>query len=343
MTADGTRSDAQGRGDAMTSFEISLQTAQNLGKLNRQGVPCFLGSTPAHGPDDLRGADVAILGVPFVSPLIGYENDVAPRKVRIAGLFYAGSYIAELDIDPADTLTIVDYGDVAFPFGDTPAASAAVSAAVGEVLAAGCLPVTIGGNAPAASFAVAQALAAHDASPIGVISFDGHTDTAADWGDAPNSSNWVRAASLALAALRPENHVQIGMRGMNNRRADMAFFRERGMRTIMAPEVHALGSKQLAAEAVAHAGQGVDRVWLAVDLDVLDNADAPDWDWPDPYGVRAADILETAYAAGRSGKLCGISLMMIGGMVHSVQRLALWIVLYGLAGVAADKAERSRG
>ena len=322
----------------MTSFEISLQTAQNLGALNRQGVPCLLGATAAHGPEDLQGADVAVVGVPFVSPLIGYENDVAPRKVRIAGLAYAGSCLPELDIDPAESLAIVDYGDVDFPFGDTAAASAAVAATVGEILAAGCLPVTIGGNAPASSFAVAQALAGHDPSPIGVISFDGHTDTAPDWGDEPNSSNWVRAAYLALDALRPENHVQIGMRGMNNRRQDMAFFRERGMRTIMAPEVHELGSKRLAQAAVAHAKKGVDRLWLAVDLDVLDSTETPDWEWPDPYGVRAADVLETAFAAGQSGKLCGVSLMMIGGTVASVQRLAVWIVLYALAGVAQSRA-----
>ena len=44
--------------------------------------------------------------------------------------------------------------------------------------------------------------------------------------------------------------------------------------------------------------------------------------------------LETAFAAGQSGKLCGISLMMIGGTVYSVQRLAVWIIMYGLAGYA---------
>lgn len=323
----------------MTSFEIFHRVADRIGQLNRQGVPCFLGSTPALGPDDLQAADVAIVGVPFVSPLIGYENDVAPRKVRIAGLNYAGSYIAELDVDPAESLAIVDYGDVDFPFGDTASASAAVEATVGELLAAGCLPVTIGGNAPASSFAVAKALANHSNSPIGIISFDGHTDTAADWGDEPNSSNWVRASYRALDTLRPGNHVQIGMRGMNNRRADMAFFRENGMRTIMAPEVHALGSVRLAEEAVRHATSGVARLWLAVDMDVLDNADAPDWEWPDPYGVHAADILETAFAAGRSGKLCGISLMMIGGNVYSVQRMAVWIILYGLAGYALAQGQ----
>jgi len=99
-----------------------------------------------------------------------------------------------------------------------------------------------------------------------------------------------------------------------------------------------LGSRGLAEAAVRHAGDGVDRIWLAVDLDVLDSSETPDWDWPDPYGVRAADILQTAFAAGRSGKLCGVSLMMIGGNVYSVQRLAVWIILYALAGYALARS-----
>ena len=102
----------------------------------------------------------------------------------------------------------------------------------------------------------------------------------------------------------------------------------------MAREVSELGSRRLAAEAVRHATSGVDRLRLAVDLDVLGSAETPDWDWPDPYGLRAADVLETAFAAGQSGKLCGLSLMMIGGNAYSVQRMACWIVMYALAGYA---------
>ena len=324
----------------MTSFEISLGVAQRTDKLNRQGVPVFLSSEALQSLDDLQGADVAIVGVPFVSPLIGFENDVAPRKVRIAGLNYWGSYIAELDVDPAESLKILDYGDIDFPFGDTNAAVNAVEEVIGQVLDADCLPVTIGGNAPASSFAVANALARRASGKIGVISFDGHCDTAAIGGSEANSSNWVRVSYEQNENLSRPNHVQIGMRGMTNRRADMAFYRDNGMRTIMAREVHELGSHRLAEEAVRHASDGVDQIWLAVDMDVLDASDTPDWDWPDPYGVRAADVLETAFAAGQSGKLCGLSLMMIGGNVYSVQRLAVWIIMYGLAGYALAEGKK---
>lgn len=318
----------------MTSFELSLEMAQRANLLTRQGVPVFMGSRPMQTNADLQSADVAIVGIPFVSPLIGFENDIAPGKVRIAGLNYWGTYIAELGVDPAETLAIVDYGDIDLPFGDTEGSVLAVARALGEIIGAGCLPATIGGNAPASSYAVANVLAAHTPGSIGVISFDGHCDTAADWGDDANSSNWVRASYLKNPQLSPANHVQIGLRGMSNRREDMSFYRERGMRTIMARDVRDVGSKHLAAEAVRHATDGVDQLWLAVDLDVFDSTETPDWAWPDPYGLRAADVLETAFAAGKSGKLRGLSVMMIGGNVYSVQRLACWIVMYCLAGYA---------
>jgi arginase family enzyme len=168
--------------------------ARRADRRTRQGVPVFMGARPMETMADLAGADVAIVGIPYVSPLLGYENDIAPRKVRLAGLSYWGTYVPELDVDPAEALAIVDCGDVDFPFGDTGAAIDAVETAVGEVLAAGCLPVTIGGGSPVASLAVANALADQATGAIGVINFDGHCDTAPDGGDEATAWNWVRTA-----------------------------------------------------------------------------------------------------------------------------------------------------
>jgi arginase family enzyme len=105
----------------------------------------------------------------------------------------------------------------------------------------------------------------------------------------------------------------------------------------MSRDVREMSPRRLAEEAVSTAIAGTDKIWLAVDLDVLDFCHLPEWDWPDPYGVDPAHILETAYAAGKTGKLCGVSLMMIGGNIPSALRIANWIVLYALAGHAASK------
>ena len=145
------------------------------------------------------------------------------------------------------------------------------------------------------------------------------------------------AAYEANLALSRKYNVQIGLRGMNNRPVGMAYFRHSGMRTIMAREARAIGSMSLAETAVSNTVEGVDHLWLAVDLDVLDSSDTPNWDWSDPNGLVAGDIPETAYLAGKSGKLCGVWLMMIGGMIASVQRIAVWIIMYALAGYAEAK------
>ena len=100
----------------------------------------------------VRGAHVAVLGVPFLSSLVGQDNDVAPRNVRISGLKYAGTFLPELGIDPMKRLRGVDYGDVDLRLGDMAGSLSAVETAVGEMVDAGCLPVTIGGNAPADSY-----------------------------------------------------------------------------------------------------------------------------------------------------------------------------------------------
>ena len=40
------------------------------------GVPTFLGVTPAYSPTDLRDADAAIIGVPYLTPLFGFDADL---------------------------------------------------------------------------------------------------------------------------------------------------------------------------------------------------------------------------------------------------------------------------
>lgn len=304
---------------------------------NRQGYPCFLGMQPATSPADLQGADVAVLGVPFISSLVGQDNDIAPRNVRIAGLKYGGTHLPELAVDPMASLHGVDYGDVDLRLGDMKGNLATVESAVAELVEAGCLPITIGGNAPCSSYSVIKAISRSHAGPIGVINLDGHCDTRP--GDAePNSSNWVRAMYQDVHGIRPENHVQIGIRGMNNPRESYDFFAEQGIRVISGLEASRMGSQRLAEEAVSHAVTGTTGIWFAIDFDVLDPSALPDWEEPDPVGLSAVDMLLTAYEAGRSGKLLGISLMMINGNKESIHHMAVWTVLYALAGVAQAKA-----
>jgi agmatinase len=307
---------------------------------NRQGIPCFLGSTPAYTTTDLGGADLCVLGIPYVSPIVGFENDLAPRNVRIAGLRYGSTFLPEFGLDPMATLKVVDWGDVELPFGDLKRSLGLVEEAVEKILDAGALPITLGGNAPCAGYSVAKALVERWPNQLGVVSLDGHCDTSPEQGEEPNSSNWVRSMYLTIPNMRLQNHVQAGIRGMNNARDRVAFYTDRHMRVITAWEAMKMGPERFAEEAVTHAANGVAKIWLAIDMDVFDISATPDWILPDPMGLTTRDVLTTAYAAGRTGKLAGISIMMVAGLKESVHWMVLFTVMYALAGLA--EAGKSR-
>lgn len=325
----------------MPRVEFGGPAATRAWTPNRQGYPCFPGTRPAADVAAIRGGDAAVLGIPYVSGLVGQDNDLAPRNIRIAGLRYGGTYLPELDLDPMAHLAVFDLGDVDLPLGNMDASLTAVERAVADVIDAGCLPITIGGNAPCASYAVIKAIAARAPGSLGLVNLDCHCDTRP--GDAsPNSSNWVLAMYDTFGGVRAENHIQIGLRGPANLADRVQFYRDRNIRIVTGLQAMQLGSARLAEEAVAHAGKGTGGIWFAVDYDVCDPSALPDWDEPDPLGLSAADVLLCAYAAGRSGKLVGVSLMMINGQKDSIHRLAVWTVLYALAGIAEARKARER-
>src|ERR1700704_3831341 len=90
-------------------------------------------------PDDLAGADVAILGAPF-DLAVTYRPGTrfGPRAVRIADDVGVGARASiELGLDPYAELAVVDYGDAAAPPSDVLAAHASIQERVGEILTAG--------------------------------------------------------------------------------------------------------------------------------------------------------------------------------------------------------------
>src|SRR3954451_20552417 len=80
-------------------------------------TPTFLGVPVALGPADLQGADVVIIGAPFAAgwgkQYGGLDKEewlAGPKRVRQQSIRYT-TYIQDFDIDLADHLKIVDFGD----------------------------------------------------------------------------------------------------------------------------------------------------------------------------------------------------------------------------------------
>ena len=81
-------------------------------------TPTFMGVPHAQDRRDLAGADVAIIGAPYVAGTQGKyagvdksEWLVAPKRVRQQSIRYPSGYVQDFDLDIFEHLRVVDFGD----------------------------------------------------------------------------------------------------------------------------------------------------------------------------------------------------------------------------------------
>lgn len=301
-------------------------------------TPSFLGVPVARSPAELRGAGAVILGLPYRLAEFPSGAELAPRHLRVAAAKFRGGFLPELDLDPLQALRVVDYGDVAIDQNDVEASNASAQRAVRDIVEAGAIPITVGGNAPVASFACLAGIAAATAGAVGVVNLDEHSDNREEFrGSRMNAFTWV-ARALEIPNVAPANWAQVGMRGPGNVREQLAWFREKRVHLYTAREHRELGTEALLKSALDAAASGTRALWLGVDWDVLDTSAVPGWAYPDPLGLSAADLLRFSFELGRAEPpLAGYAMMGLPSQSLPGLWLACWSILYALAGVCARR------
>jgi agmatinase len=329
-----------------TTFTSKFSLIQQVPIPNlRDDVPTFMGMPHARTAADLKGADVAIIGVPYdrtatagrpADQWAGYRE--APAHVRRASLRFAG-YVPELDLDVFEHLSLVDYGDAEI-VPDLDRSIDNVARKVQEALAGGCLPVTIGGFSPCASYAVIQGVAAATPGTIGVISLDAHCDNQdTEYGPqgsrAPGSATWERRMWDDFKNVDPTRHVEIGIRGPRNTRAQLQTYRDLGAACYTAPKAREMGIEAVCREAVPKAFAGTARTWLHLDMDVLDIGAIPNWG-DEPLGLSTWEVIKIVHEAGKAG-LDGLSFVYVAPNSAGAAAVVCYTIVYFLAGRVLGK------
>ena len=109
------------------------------------GLLSFCGLPYTEDPAELEGMDVAIVGAPLdelVSERPGTR--LGPRAIRAASAI-PGPHLAA-GIDPLNALRVVDFGDAGVLPADPVRSHAAIEATVADVVAAGAVPIVLGGD-----------------------------------------------------------------------------------------------------------------------------------------------------------------------------------------------------
>jgi|TARA_Y100000588_G_scaffold110613_1_gene121253 agmatinase len=323
-------------------------------------TPTFMGVPRASDLAALAGADVAIIGAPYVAGSAGKYAGVdkaewvlAPQRVRQQSARYPSGYIQELDIDIFEHLRVVDMGDAEIsPDVNTHPtaenilkAQTAVESLVNQALDAGAIPVVIGQNSPCGSYAIAKPIAERSKGKVGMISTDTHWDSRPlDYltGDSriAGSGNWKSKTYNTHQNFSVPNLVEIGERGMLERAEMVRSYRDRGAHFYPMWKVRGeLGIDGLCRE-LKHAYDGTEDVYVHFDMDILGGAGPAPGDilgeLAEPMGMSDYEIIRLAHEIGLRG-LTGMSFICIppGSMV--IYRTIVYIIAFLIAGIAISR------
>ncbi len=279
------------------------------------GVGVTYGRVPlVLDPAELAGVDVAILGAPFDSGVSFRPGTrFGPRAIRAAE-DSAGPPCRpnmELGIDPFQALTVVDHGDIEAPAANLARAHELLRHHVSAILGAGATPIVLGGD-HSLSIPVMQALAGRF-GPDGyaVIHFDTHADTAAEDAGLSYSHGTPFYRGVAEGVLRGHNIVQIGLRGAWPYPDEFQWMRENGFKWYTMGDIEERGLDAVVQAAIAHVRSRAPRVYLTVDIDVLDPAFAPGTGTPEPGGLTTGQLLRAVRRVGAAVDLCAMDIVEV--------------------------------
>ena len=237
---------------------------------------------------DLRGVDVALLGVPFDSGT-SYRSGarLGPREIRAqSSLIRPYSYF--LKVSPFEDLLVVDAGDVDVPpAGSIEQAYAAIEQGVAAVVDAGARPIIAGGD-HSISLPCLRAVGRKH-GPLSLVQFDAHIDTWGDYfgGKYFHGSPFRRA--IEEGVIRGDAYVQVGIRGpMYGEAEDFGFQNSHGVTMIDIGQVKKDG---VAATAARIRERVNGPVYVTFDIDCVDPAYAPGTGTPSIGGLASAEVL----------------------------------------------------
>ena len=250
------------------------------------GIPSFMRLPVSR---ELKGVDVAIMGVPFDSGT-SYRTGTrfGPRKIRETSLMIWG-HNSTLNVTPLKKLNVVDYGDVSVIPTSIEHTMTAVTKMDGGVIGTGTRLVTLGGDHSIALPLLRAHAKKH--GPVSLVHIDAHIDTwESEFEGSPYSHGTPFRYALQEGLIRKDEYMQIGIRGPRsgaNDYADARIYVDDHCRAVHA--VMEKGVKEILKE-VHERMKGP--VYVTVDIDAADPAYAPGTGTPEVGGLTSYQMLQ---------------------------------------------------
>lgn len=243
-------------------------------------------------------APLVVLGVPFDSTS-SYRagSRFAPQRIREASQnIETFSLRARVDLED---VCYFDAGDIA-TLPDPAETLRRVERVVSELARGGRRVLILGGEHTITLGAVRGLLAAH--CDIAVLVLDAHLDMRDEYPGGQRLSHATVVRRL-VELVGGERVVVLGARALSREELEAA--EELGLRYLTPSELSASGARELA-EALTERSA---RLYLSIDLDVVDPAYAPAVQNPEVEGVCPSVVLDVIYEVSRAADIVGMDIV----------------------------------
>lgn len=283
---------------------------------------------------------ISLLSVPMSLGAVRQGVDLGPRAILYAGLVEKlrdlGHEVETLEAIAVPDLDANSPGNPHLQYLEPIlTVTAAIADQVRRVIAAGRLPVVLGGDhcvALGSASGVARAHAAH--GPIGVLWLDAH----GDFNDSHTSpSGHVHGMILAALAgqcdrvlneaagpdgqIDPRHIAVVGARSLDS--GEKAKLRAAGVRVFPMDEIDARGMHDVMAEALRRVSDETQGVHLSLDLDVVDPAIVPGFGTPVRGGLSYREVHLAAEMVAHSGRLLSMDLVEVNPLLDQANATAV--------------------
>ena len=258
---------------------------------------------------DAIKADVAVMGAPYDFGCQWRSGArMGPRAIREASTLFAFGHAGAYDhednvtyLDPAK-VTIVDIGDADIVHTDTEQSHANIEFGVRKILAAGALPVVLGGDH---SINIPCINAFDDQEPFHVVQIDAHLDFV----DERHGVRYGHGNPMRRAAEKPyvTGLSQIGIRNVSSTAKDGY------------DDARAMGSdiqsvrqvRKMGVEAMLERIPADTRYYVTIDIDAFDPSIAPGTGTPSHGGFIYYEVLELLAGLTKRGQIIGVDLVEV--------------------------------
>jgi len=311
------------------------------------GLVSFLRSPICEDLEDLD-ADIAVLGAPSDegSPWKPGAR-FAPRKIRELSVQFAGRGTVDgqrgfydigddrryLDHERINR-RLVDCGDSDIVYTNVRRTFDNITRDVGKILAAGAFPVVIGGD-HAITYPVVRAYPHR----LHVVHFDAHLDYrpfihGVQWANGNPIRNVARLATVGSI-------VQVGIRSLRTRQADVLDSRARGNDILTVPEYRRRGPAGMLERIPRD-----EPVYVSIDIDVLDLPLVPGCASSEVNGLSYDELRQALFAIARHTEVVGFDLVEVNPMLDvasdNTSLIAAQLIMEFLARIVEHPGYRRR-